>query len=253
MFKGCDLSHHQRGVVDFAKLKDEVDFVILRAGYTGYRDGQQHFDQCFTEFADECTEHGIDFGAYWFSQAINVKEAIAEADALYEAVRNYTVKYPVYIDTEYSNNKYDGRADGLSVAERTNVVKAFCRRMEERGYYCGYYCSESWLRNHLDMEQLAPWDWWAAKWSTKPPSVGVKYGMWQYTNNAKLNGVLKRVDMNCTERNYPHIIETNALNIGKAKRLAITIKDVCETTADKIIAYLQEIDVDNETIEVEVY
>ena len=54
---GIDISHHQ-GYIDFSKLKDMVDFIIIRAGYGTNRDTR------FEEYYRECKKYNIPVGCY---------------------------------------------------------------------------------------------------------------------------------------------------------------------------------------------
>lgn len=63
--KGIDISRYQ-GKPDFAKLKNEVDFVILQAGFGRYA---YQKDAEFERNYSECKKYGIPVGAYWFSYA----------------------------------------------------------------------------------------------------------------------------------------------------------------------------------------
>ena len=82
---GVDLSHFN-GEVDFEALKSEVDFVILRVGYTGYSNGKINADDKFKEYAKAANDVGLPVGVYYYSQATNKPEAKAEAKA--EATNN---------------------------------------------------------------------------------------------------------------------------------------------------------------------
>jgi len=61
MLKGCDISHHQ-GVVNFQSLKDNFDFVIIRATYgDGYKDTKYEINR------DGCRNVGLLTGYYHYA------------------------------------------------------------------------------------------------------------------------------------------------------------------------------------------
>ena len=73
MIKGVDLSYCQEGI-SFSALKEAgVKFAIIRAGY-----GEKK-DTTMDKFVKDCTANGIDFGFYWYSYAMSVEQAQAEA------------------------------------------------------------------------------------------------------------------------------------------------------------------------------
>ena len=90
MAVGVDISKYQ-GRVDFNKLKAVCNFVLIRAGYTGYCDGVQHSDPYFLVNMAGAKAAGMPWGCYWFSQAINETEARAEAKHVLSLVKE---QYP---------------------------------------------------------------------------------------------------------------------------------------------------------------
>lgn len=69
------------------------------------------------------------------------KEAVEEASAVIELIRDYRLNYPVFIDTEGAGG--NGRADSLDAETRTLVCEAFCRTIENAGYTAGVYASRT--------------------------------------------------------------------------------------------------------------
>ena len=210
MAVGVDISKYQ-GRVDFNKLKAVCNFVLIRAGYTGYGDGVQHGDPYFLVNMAGAKAAGMPWGAYWFTQAINEDEARAEARYMMGLIKDQKPEYPIYIDTELADGiGLTGRADRISKEQRTAVVKAFCDELEANGYFAGFYCSESWWHNNIDGNSLSRYTAWIAKWSAKQPNC--PYAIWQYKNDAVLPGVKNVVDMNKTSVDFPTIIKAKGLN-----------------------------------------
>lgn len=210
MAVGIDISKYQ-GKVDFNKLKAVCNFVLIRAGYTGYGDGVQHGDPYFLVNMAGAKAAGMPWGAYWFSQAINEDEARAEARYMMGLIKDQKPEYPIYIDTELSGAPcLSGRADSIGKEKRTAVVKAFCDELEANGYFAGFYCSESWWHNNIDGKALSRYTAWIAKWSAKAPNC--PYAIWQYKNDANVPGVKNVVDMDKTSVDFPTIIKAKGLN-----------------------------------------
>ena len=72
-------------------------------------------------------------GAYFFSQAINVEEAIREAELMLDAIKDYKITYPVVYDWEVIYDD-EARTDGMSVNMLTNATIAFCETVKSAGY-----------------------------------------------------------------------------------------------------------------------
>ena len=67
--KGVDLSYCQEGI-DFSALKKAgVSFAIIRAGFSVKK------DVTMDKFVKDCKANGIDYGFYWYSYAMSVKQA----------------------------------------------------------------------------------------------------------------------------------------------------------------------------------
>lgn len=219
MFEVIDVSKYQANI-DFTKVKASgIKGVIIRAGYRGYgKAGTIQTDPYFFENVEKCTKAGLPYGVYFFSQAISIAEAEEEAKYTLDLINKTGVnpQFPIYIDSEYSNVLHNGRADGLSVSKRTEIVKAFCEYVEGYDYYAAIYASTNWLNTKLNMSKLSSYDVWVAHYSSKCTYKGA-YGMWQYSSNGKVNGINGRVDVNKCYRDYPSIITNAGLNGSSTK------------------------------------
>ena len=57
--KGIDISSYQRGI-NFDNIKASAEFVILRAGFTGWGTGVSYNkDSCFEDFYNQAKARGI--------------------------------------------------------------------------------------------------------------------------------------------------------------------------------------------------
>ena len=107
------------------------------------------------------------------------------------------VTLPIAIDTETSTGNGAGRADNISVANRTAAMRGFVDRIKERGYNAIIYASTSWLENKLDMTKLSDAKVWLAHWThyiEKRPTYKGLYEAWQYTDVGTVSGISKAVD-----------------------------------------------------------
>ena len=202
--KGIDVSKWQ-GAIDWEKAKaDGIEFAMLRAGY-----GQGNIDEQFRRNADECTRLGIPFGVYWFSYAYNIERAEREAEYCLEAIKGYTLSYPVAFDFEYDSVDY-ALEYGVTITKAlaSDIARAFLGRIEAEGYYAMLYANPNYLSAYFEDDMPERYDIWLAKWP-KEPDISINPGpggMWQYTSSGAVDGINGRVDMNAAYRDYPAII-----------------------------------------------
>ena len=190
---GIDVSKWNKEI-DWDKVKNAgVEFAIIRAGYRGSQTGSLVEDPYFRANMKGAIASGIEVGVYFFTQAVNEVEAVEEASAVLQMVREYDLDYPIFIDTEGAGG--NGRADGLDAETRTLVCEAFCRTIENAGYTSGVYASRNWYNNNLKTERLDDYHIWLAEYRSTPLYQGY-YNMWQYTSKGKIDGIEGNVDLN---------------------------------------------------------
>ena len=190
---GIDVSKWN-GEIDWDKVKNAgVEFVIIRAGYRGSVTGSLVEDPYFDRNMKGAAASGIPVGVYFFTQAVNEVEAVEEASAVLQLIREYHLEYPVFIDTEGAGG--NGRADGLDAETRTLVCEAFCRTISNAGNQAGVYASRNWYNNNLQTDKLENYCIWLAEYRSVPIYQGY-YQMWQYTSKGSIDGISGNVDMN---------------------------------------------------------
>ena len=194
---GIDVSKWN-GTIDWTAVKNSgVNYVIIRCGYRGSSNGKLIRDSKFEENIKGAINAGLKVGVYFFSQAVDKKEAVEEASMVLQCIQNYKITYPVFLDVEPSG----GRADKLSAAERTEICKAFCETIQKYGYTAGIYANKTWLETKLDMNVLNVYKVWLAQYASEPTYKG-KYDMWQYKDTGKVNGISGNVDLNMSYMGY---------------------------------------------------
>ncbi|MDE6167149.1 MAG: glycoside hydrolase family 25 protein, partial [Acetatifactor sp.] len=190
---GIDVSKWN-GDIDWDKVRSAgVEFAIIRAGYRGSVTGSLVEDPRFLENIRGAAASGMPVGVYFFTQAVNEVEAVEEASAVLEMIREHNIRYPVFIDTEGAGG--NGRADGLDAETRTLVCEAFCRTIENAGYQAGVYGSRNWYNHNLYADRLENYCIWLAEYRKVPVYQGY-YQMWQYTSKGEVDGIEGNVDMN---------------------------------------------------------
>ena len=210
--RGIDVSAHN-GNIDLVTLsKNGVDFVIIRVGFGT----KGTLDTKFKRNADLCVQNGIPFGFYWYSYALSVEGARQEAQHILNAIAPYKDKYSygVWFDMEDADG-YKRKNGMPSNQTLRDMCAAFCKVIEDAGYYAGVYASSSWFNNQLAGSELSKYDKWVAQWPTsggKQRGLNVKssersnFKLWQFTSDGYFTGHSGRLDTNYAYIDYPALI-----------------------------------------------
>ena len=173
IYNGIDVSYYNKNI-DWEEVKDSgVDFAIIRVGYRGYGSaGTLCTDTKFVDNIEGALDAGIKVGVYYFTEAINKKEAIAEAEYCLEKIKDYDVTLPVVIDYEFptDSNGPIGRMykANLSKSAATNNCIAFCDTIKEAGYEPMIYANKSDFANLINGTKLSKsYKIWLANYTTK--------------------------------------------------------------------------------------
>lgn len=191
---GIDVSKYQ-GKINWEKVAAEgVEFVFLRLGLRGYESGKLVEDETFQANIKGATEHGIKVGVYFFSQAITVEEAVEEANFVLERIAPYNIECPVVFDVEKVGSS-SARMNQLTPQERTDVTIAFLDTIEAAGYKSMFYHNMETALLLLELERLKDYDRWFAYYGEEL-YYPYAYGVWQYSEKGRINGISGEVDMN---------------------------------------------------------
>ena len=204
--KGLDISTYQKGI-NFNSIKSSgIEFLILRAGYTGWGgDGTNKYkDDCFENFYKQAKALNINVGAYWYSCANSYQKGVDEANYMYEnCLKGKQFEYPIYIDVE------DNHHQAQTKNGTTDAIIGFCETLENLGYYVGVYANLNWFNNYINTDKINMYDKWLAHWTTNP-SKKYSYGLWQNSSSGYIDNF--RVDTNISYKDYPSIIKSQKLN-----------------------------------------
>lgn len=199
---GIDVSSHNGSIDWNAVAQSGVEYVIIRCGYRGYGSGVLVEDSRYRTNIKGALNAGLKVGVYFFSQALDEIEAVEEASMVLNAISGYQITFPIFLDVEYSNTSKNGRADGLSVSQRTAVCNAFCKTITNAGYRAGVYANKDWLYNHIDTSQFpSSTKIWLAQYA-KTPNYSGRYEMWQYSCTGSISGIKGNVDLNMSYLGY---------------------------------------------------
>ncbi len=193
--KGIDVSKHQ-GNIDWAKVAaDGVEFAFVRAGLRGYgTEGKLVEDDTFEQNVTGALQAGLKVGVYFYSQAITEEEVLEEANLVLEKVKPYNIQLPIVFDVEkVSGGK--GRANALSVEERTHLAALFCQTIQDAGYKPMIYHNMEMGTLMLDLGQLEQYDKWFAYYNDDL-YYPYAYKIWQYSEHGAVDGINEEVDLN---------------------------------------------------------
>ncbi len=188
---GIDVSMWQKEI-DWDKVASSgVSFAIIRCGFRGSASGKLVEDPTFRQNIEGAKRAGIKVGVYFFTQALDEKEAREEASMAVALCRQYDLDLPIYVDSENASN---GRANGLGKEQRTKCLVTFCETVSRAGYSAGVYASKNWYYNKVDASQLEKYSIWVAQYNTEFTYTG-KADFWQYSSREHIEGIEGYVDM----------------------------------------------------------
>lgn len=199
---GVDVSYAQGKIQDWKAVKAAgIDFAIIRAGYC-YNNGAVKVDTTYHYNMQQALAAGLDVGVYLFSYALTAAAAERSANELLPLIAPYSISMPVIFDIEDSTAvTYTKFTKTLN----TSIVDSFLSVIQANGYIGMIYANKSFFEVNLDMKQLAAYEVWVAQWDSACTYTG-DYGIWQYSEKGKVNGINTYVDMNYCYKDYPGLI-----------------------------------------------
>lgn len=202
---GIDISHWQSDInISQAKSERGVEFVIAKLGGA---DAGKYKDSKFDNYYNQCKSIGMPIGAYFYGNAKTVAQAEAEAEYFISLLAGKQFEYPVYYDVE--GNMLNNDKNTL-----TNIVIAFCDKVEKAGYFTGIYTSDSHFQSKVDDSRLQRFTHWVARYSTSEPTTA--HDIWQFgggTNFLQNKTICGRtVDQDYCYRDFETEIKNAGLN-----------------------------------------
>ncbi len=203
--RGIDVSEHQKYIDWNTVARSGIDYAYIRIGWRGYTEGGLYQDEYFESNIKGALNAGMQVGVYMFSQAINVQEAIEEANYVLERIAGYNVTMPVVFDWEKVEDPSARTAD-LSVATRTDCAVAFCETVKNAGYTPAVYFNRNIGYYGFDLARLTDYDFWFSLPEQGFPNFYYACDMWQYSFTETVPGIDGPTDMNL--RFIPKPVET---------------------------------------------
>ena len=190
---GIDVSVWQKEI-DWQQVKAAgVEFAMIRAGWRGSEKGVLAEDEYAQQNYTGASSAGIKVGAYFFSQAISVEEAVEEAEYLLEIIRDWNVEMPIVYDWEFISS--DSRTGKMDARTLTECAKAFCNTIKAAGYEPMIYFNKDLSYQQLYLRELTDYKFWLAHYDTVL-NYPYKVDMWQYSETGTVAGISVNVDIN---------------------------------------------------------
>ena len=176
---GIDISKYQNpDLIDYNKIADQVDFVIMRIGFGWLKD--IHFERHYLEF----TQRGKRIGGYHFPLDTRLQE---QANMVKQALDGKRIEVGLWVDVEAT---YQSRSE----------INAYIPLLEstldtEAGVYTSY---SKWLEVMQNETRWASRRLWVANYGVfvpKLPSPWKKWCVWQYSSTGRLNGYSGNLDL----------------------------------------------------------
>lgn len=186
--KGTEVSKFQNenGPIDWnAAKKDGLDFVMVRLAY-GTKE-----DAYFDANVKGAQKAGIKVGVYLCSTAKNMNDAMAEADLTLKKIKPYKLEYPVAYDLEVASML----SEGLSKDDLTDMINAYCKKVEDAGFIPMVYANRTWLTKYMNLSKISYDVWFAAYPENRVyvPVGGSKTTIWQSSEKGVVKGIKGQV------------------------------------------------------------
>ena len=195
VLRGVDVSEHQLDI-DWPQVAAAgIDYAYIRLGWRGYTEGGLFEDAYFDRNMRGAVDSGLRTGVYFFSQAINVAEAIEEAEYVLERIAAYPVTLPVVFDWEKVDSA-EARTAEITVQGRTDCAVAFCETIRRAGYTPCVYFNRNLGYYGYDLTRLTDYEFWFSLPESPFPNFYYACDMWQYSFDEQVPGISGGTDMN---------------------------------------------------------
>lgn len=195
IYIGIDISKWN-DQVDLQLASQEIDYVIIRCGYTSLTDGTKTIvDPYFEQNIKQCEELSIPYGIYYYSVARDTAQAVKEANFVTTLLNNKVPDLGVFIDIEDEQFQGDLSNDTL-----TSIAISFLDNIPNQNKK-GIYTNHHWWTTKLTDERLNNYIKWKARYNDNP-IIEDDYHLLQYSETGSIKGIIGNVDLNMTSNKY---------------------------------------------------
>ena len=198
---GIYLGTNQLRVIDVSSWQGNIDWnavagsgiygVILRIGWLNTE------DPMFETYISEVKRLNIPYGLYIFSYATDQGDVNKEADFTKSMINKYNLNptLGIYYDLEQWDTS-DGYHDTMNDKDDFErwITSYSSQVRSSYNYDVKIYASTNYIETRFN-DATKQYVGWVAEWGSSCSYTG-KYNMWQFTSNARVNGISGDVDMN---------------------------------------------------------
>jgi len=164
--RGCDLSYAQGTNIDWDKMAEDFEFIILKC-----TEGLD-VDSCFENNVKNCSLKDIPVGVYCYNEYDSrncdtvddfILKQELQAEKVLETLKNKNIEFPVYFDIEPPNGV--DLKDLLDKDQVVQMLEIWCDEMEASGYIPGIYSNMStfsYLQSCVDYDLADKFQIWIA-------------------------------------------------------------------------------------------
>jgi len=185
---GIDVSKHQ-GEIDWERVKDQIDFAIIRLGWIGNKNNHT-LDTWFEKNYSECKRLGIPVGVYVYNYCNSVDTAKQAANWTIKKLEGKTLELPVFIDME------DSSIASLGKNKLSNICIEFNNIIAKANFEPGIYANRNWFDNYLNKDLRTKYTCWIAHYTNTDQNYDEEFSIWQYTSKGLIKGISGDVDLN---------------------------------------------------------
>ena len=226
---------------DWISVKDQgIDSVIIRIGFSSYKDFKQHKDRYFKQNIENAKKAGLNIGVYYYSSAVSKEEAETEADFVLSLLDEYEkdLSLPVVFDFEGDKRGRQSVAAFMMLGkeECNKICEAFCEKIKDAGYDPMVYTNRYVLENCLNSKKLEDkYKIWLAQYPENGEAIGYdgKLFGWQYSSEVVIDGISTDVDASYIFEKEDKKEEEKTDDIKKEE--SETITQIEETSGSEVV------------------
>lgn len=182
--------------INFQLAKQEIDFVIIRCGYTSLTNGTNtKEDPLFRQNIEQCKQLNIPYGIYYYSLARDTSQAQKEANFVNDLLAGDIPDLGVFIDLEDEQYQND-----LSSEQLTNIATAFLSTIDDQNRK-GIYANRYWWTTKLTDPSLNNYIKWIAHYQDDR-TIDDGFTILQYSETGSVKGIDGNVDLNIINNKY---------------------------------------------------
>ena len=200
--KGFDVSHHQ-GDIDWKKISpQQYQFVYLKA-----TEGGDYQDDKFQDYWLEARERGMRVGAYHFFRLC--RDGDIQAQNFIKTVPIKTNALPPVIDLEYDSNCINT----FTKEQLLKQIKSMHDQLQTHYAKQPIFYTSKVFYNMVLIGEFKDTPIWIREYKEQPDlKDGRPWTFWQKTNQGKISGINKNVDLNVfhgDEKQWKQFLENN--------------------------------------------